>query len=339
MSEMNPAVSATNPGHPLRLRPSPKEGLASVVIPVYRDASGLATTLLSLTRQSLPSTRFEVIVANDGADRAVSDICDRYSAKEVLIPENRGSYYARNRGLEQAAGEYIAFVDADITVPERWLEVGCSALGEADYVGGPVIVNEEEAKSPADYYEVLTGFRSNHPDSGHNFFVTANLFVTRRVFEEVGGFDERLRSGGDNEFGTRVFAAGRFSQGFREELAVLHPPRGYRKLVRKRVRIAYGKEILNRLHPERYSYGRLSTSRRILNILIPPNPGHARSFHARSRACSFTAWYLFLWRFKAELALRLLPIYSRVDREVRALSSGVPADPVSGSRDARSRVS
>jgi glycosyltransferase AglI len=57
---------------------------------------------------------------------------------EVSIVPNRGSYFARNRGIERAAGEDLAFVDADIVVPEDWLAVGRDALRSAEYVGGPV---------------------------------------------------------------------------------------------------------------------------------------------------------------------------------------------------------
>jgi glycosyltransferase AglI len=285
------------------------ENLVSVVIPVYQDVPGLADTLDSLERQTLPPTEYEIIVSNDGGDPEVSALCEARGVTEVPIVPNRGSYFARNRGIERAAGEYLAFVDADIVVPEDWLAVGRDALRAADYVGGPVRVDEVRATTPAERYEAATGFRGNTPDIRHGFFVTANLFVKRKVFERLGGFDERLRSGGDNEFGRRVARVAEYRQRFEEGLAVLHPPRGYRALVRKAVRVAQGKEMLNRLHPERYHYARPGLGRLVLNVVVPPDPRKVRRTFEPNPHFGFLAFYLFRWRFRVEVSLRLAWMY------------------------------
>src|SRR5690606_28065743 len=93
------------------------EDFVSVVIPVYRDAPGLADTLDSLDRQTLRPTEYEIIVSNDGGDPEVRALCEARGVTEVSIVPNRGSYFARNRGIERTAGENLAFVDADIIVP------------------------------------------------------------------------------------------------------------------------------------------------------------------------------------------------------------------------------
>lgn len=285
------------------------EELVSVVIPVYRDAAGLADTLDSLGRQTLPAAEYEIIVSNDGGDPAVSALCEARGVREISIVPNRGSYFARNRGIERAAGEDLAFVDADIIVPEDWLAVGRDALRAAEYVGGPVLVDDARATTPAERYEAATGFRGNTTDNRHGFFVTANLFVKRTVFRNLGGFDERLRSGGDNEFGRRVARLDQYRQCFVEELAVLHPPRGYRALVGKAVRVAQGKETLNRLHPEHYQYARPGLGRLVRNVIVPPDPRKVRRIFEPNPHFGFLAFYLFRWRFRVEVSLRLLWMY------------------------------
>lgn len=285
------------------------ERLVSVVIPVYRDAAGLADTLDSLDRQTLPPTEYEIIVSNDGGDPEVRALCEARGVTEVSIIPNRGSYFARNRGIERAAGENLAFVDADIVVPEDWLAVGRDALRTAEYVGGPVAVDKARVTTPAQRYEAATGFRGNTADIRHGFFVTANLFVKRKVFQCLGGFDERLRSGGDNEFGRRVAQVDEYRQRFEEGLTVLHPPRGYRGLVNKAVRVAQGKEMLNRLHPERYQYARPGLGRLVLNVVVPPDPRKVRRTFEPNPHFGFLAFYLFRWRFRAEVSSRLLWLY------------------------------
>jgi glycosyltransferase AglI len=285
-------------------------GFISVIIPVYNDPEGLSETLSSLRKQTLDRSKFEIIVVNDGALENVSEVCSEFDVAEVKVSPNRGSYNARNRGLEKSSGEYVAFVDADITVPSHWLERGMDELREADYIGGPVKIDRNRVSTPADYYESITAFRDKRSDADNShFYVTANLFVKRSVIEVLGGFDQRLRSGGDNEFGRRVNESGRYTQKFSPELSVLHPPRGFRKLVSKRVRIAEGKMMLNRLYPSKYRYRRASIPSLILQILLPPRIGKVRRLYHSDSAFSFVRFYFFVWRFKASVGWKIIRLY------------------------------
>jgi glycosyltransferase AglI len=285
-------------------------GFISVIIPVYNDPEGLKDTLSSLHNQTLDTKQFEIIVVNDGALETISGICREFAVREVKVTPNRGSYYARNRGLEESSGEYIAFVDADITVPPHWLERGMEELREAEYIGGPVIIDRDRIRTPADHYEAVTAFRDKRTDEKNShFFVTANLFVRRSVIEELGGFDERLRSGGDNEFGKRVFGAGRYMQKNSPELSVIHPPRGYRKLVSKRVRIAEGKMMLKRLYPEKYGYRQTPVPYLLLGMLIPPRIRSVKRYYEKNARFSFLRFYWFIWKFKYSVGRGLLRLY------------------------------
>lgn len=187
----------------------------SVVIPVYKDYMGLEDTLQSLKNQTLSEDNYEIIVANDGADRRIRQICEKYGVKMVSISPNQGSYNARNRAIELSKGEYLAFVDADIEVTKDWLERGKEALEKYDYVAGDVIIDKSKLKNIAHYYEYCYGFPIKNYMHLRHFGVTANLFVRRRVFEELGGFDKRLRSGGDVEFGYRSYGIKKSSDRYR----------------------------------------------------------------------------------------------------------------------------
>ena len=291
-----------------------KSCFLSVVIPVYKDVKGLEHTLKSLMQQTLRETEYEIIVCNDGGNSSISDICRAYAVQEISITPNRGSYNARNRGVDEAVGEYIAFVDADVTVPEQWLECGKKELQAADYVGGPVIINKEETVTPAQYHDSVTSFKGNEPGNRHNFFVTANLFVRRKVFEKLGGFDERLRSGGDNEFGNRVHRSGLFTQSFSEEIPVLHPPRDFRDLVHKRVRISQGKLLLNRLYPDRYHFRKPSLLKMLVGLFVPPSISGVKRMYSKNENFGFVKYYFFMWHFKIRVNLGLLPVYYEIKR-------------------------
>jgi cellulose synthase/poly-beta-1,6-N-acetylglucosamine synthase-like glycosyltransferase len=144
---------------------------------VHKDVKGLEQTLNSIMLQTLPQTLYEIIVCNDGGDKHISEVCRKFTVQDICIIPIQGSYNACNEGIEESAGEYIAFVDADINVPERWLELGVEALKTSDYVGGPVFIQKEQTVTPAKYHESVASFKGNEPGNRHNFFITANLFV------------------------------------------------------------------------------------------------------------------------------------------------------------------
>lgn len=263
----------------------------SVIIPVHNDTEGLTITLHSLKQQSLPDQAFEVIVINDGGSDEVEKVCVSYGIKSIKVVPNRGSYYARNRGLEQAGAPQLAFVDADITVPPHWLEAGLSALERADYVAGDIVIEKEKVKEIADLYEFYTAFDIRKYIQQYHFGVTANLFVKKEVFERVGRFEERLRSSGDLEFGDRVYASGIFRQIYEPRIRVLHPPRGYVKYKSKIKRGCDGQVRLKQLYPERFPAIVPGIFKAVIKMILPPNPLKAKYLQSGERR----QWQLFLF--------------------------------------------
>lgn len=97
--------------------------MISVIIPVYNTAACLEACFRSIAAQTL--TDWECILVDDGSTDESGLFCDRFAAEDVRVKvihqENRGVSAARNRGLETASGEYIAFVDSDDTVAPTYL--------------------------------------------------------------------------------------------------------------------------------------------------------------------------------------------------------------------------
>ena len=235
-----PSFAFKNPAIPASL---------SVIIPAYEDAAGLDETLRSLSRQKGISFPLEIIVANDGGAEDISKVCRARSVREVLVVPNGGSYRARNLALAESRGEFVGFVDANIVVPPNWCADGRHALAQADYVGGPIAFIEPSVKTVAYYYQVASAFQVQKYMQVSHFAPTANLFVRRGVFEALSGFDERLRSSGDMEFGIRVFESGRFKQAFCAAVEVRHPARTLSELRRRQLRVLEGFQLRARLHP------------------------------------------------------------------------------------------
>lgn len=99
-------------------------GVISVVVPVYNSAVYLDKCIQSILKQSYPN--WEIILVDDGSTDGSGIICDKYAKEHANIKcfhqENCGVSVARNVGIQQAIGEYIAFVDSDDYIDEELLE-------------------------------------------------------------------------------------------------------------------------------------------------------------------------------------------------------------------------
>lgn len=225
-----------------------KAGCVSIIIPVYKDLVGLTDTIDSIERcdrKGIPEDTVEVIVVNDGGDDRISRFCQQRQITEVRITPNKGSYFARNRGLEACCGEFVAFVDADIIVDVGWIRNGFSTIKDADYVAGSIHVLKNGVSDTVVAYQQLIDFNTRWHMQTMHYGPTANVWVRRKVPEKIGGFNEALFSGGDMEFGIRVFEHPEFVRKVGEDVIANHPPRTLAGLFSKSKRLAYGHTVIN----------------------------------------------------------------------------------------------
>jgi glycosyltransferase involved in cell wall biosynthesis len=185
----------------------------SVIIPVYNRAETVLPTLESVRAQTFRD--FECIVVDDGSKDgeelrelvdAIADPRFRYVRRE-----NGGASAARNTGIDQAKGEFVAFLDSD----DRWLPAklerdnaaGLSAPNSAIF--SPMLVERGgrlTARRPS------RGPRREEPmgdylTRGQGFVPSSTVVVHRRLAKKVG-YDEQLCLGDDMDFAMRLAAAG-----------------------------------------------------------------------------------------------------------------------------------
>ena len=91
----------------------------SVIVPVYNAAKYLADTLGSIQSQTIKD--IEILCIDDGSTDHSAEIIQEKQAQDPRIKyeyqPNQGAGAARNRGIENARGEFIAFMDADDSYP------------------------------------------------------------------------------------------------------------------------------------------------------------------------------------------------------------------------------
>lgn len=179
----------------------------SVIVPVRNNEPTIHGLLDALAGQA--GIPFEVIVVvNDSSDRSASIVREHGLPCQLFETNDAGAYRARNTGARLAIAPVLAFTDADCAPEPHWLQQGVAALGSADLVGGSIHQVVSAQPSVWEHYDATFYLRQrDNVDNG--FAATANAFVSRATFEELGGFDDNLISGGDHEFAMRLRSSGR----------------------------------------------------------------------------------------------------------------------------------
>lgn len=207
----------------------------SVVVPHLNQPDLLELCLASLAAQTLPTTRFEVIVVDNGSGKLPeAEVARSPFARLVLEPEP-GPGPARNRGIALSRGGIIAFLDSDCIADPGWLASHLDAFAanpETGILGGRVAIFAAGPRpNVAEAFDLVYGIRQEVTIARHRFAATANLAVRREVFEAVGLF-AGLAVSEDMEWGQRADAAG-WPTRLAPAALVRHPARDSMAALRK----------------------------------------------------------------------------------------------------------
>jgi cellulose synthase/poly-beta-1,6-N-acetylglucosamine synthase-like glycosyltransferase len=216
----------------------------SAIVPARDAAATIGRTLAALAAQEIGAP-YEVIVVDDGSTDDTVAIAERAGGRVIRGP-GAGPGDARNLGVAEAAGELLAFTDADCMPAPGWLAAGVAALSEADLVQGAVEPEPGVEMGPFD--------RSLWVRSESGLYESANLLVRRELFERLGGFEEWIEPvagksiGEDTWFGWRARRAGARTA-FEPRALVHHAvlPRGPAGYVGERRRLEHFPELVERV--------------------------------------------------------------------------------------------
>jgi glycosyltransferase involved in cell wall biosynthesis len=184
----------------------------SVVIPAWNRADFLPEALDSVLAQSHAVD--EIVVVDDGSTDATAEVAASYAGRGVrcLHQENRGVSAARNRGMQETTGTWIAFLDADdVWEPRKieWQLQWAQTAPDVVLVSGHAWFWDVSAD-----VRTLKTFGWGHRDPRREIAVrntignTSLVLLRRDVMQQLGGFDPRLRFGEDWEMWIRVLDHG-----------------------------------------------------------------------------------------------------------------------------------
>jgi glycosyltransferase involved in cell wall biosynthesis len=215
----------------------------SVILPTYNRARWLPGTVASILNQTSPPR--EVLIVDDGSTDETAAVCRGFSAPvRYLRQENGGVSAARNRGIAEARGEWIALADSDdlwvpgklevqlaalAAAPEaRWGASGCRVIDMDDRPvpgrqGFEAVfgVFDAVSEAPASFFGRWLSRASIDAAGGRhglfhgdffpllfhgNVVLPSSAMIHRSLFEEVGTFDEAFRVSEETEFFHRAAA-------------------------------------------------------------------------------------------------------------------------------------
>ncbi|MCA9032131.1 MAG: glycosyltransferase family 2 protein [Planctomycetaceae bacterium] len=190
----------------------------SVVIPAYKAADFIGRAIDSVWAQTL--SPIEVIVVNDGSPDDTAEFVQQRDGHRVRLisQENAGPGAARNHGIREAQGEWIALLDADDTwMPEKLERQSAQISDEIGIVhcfvsnGLPAHVPQGEVTFDAMWER--------------NYIGTSTVLMRKQAWQDVGGFDEdrNLMGAEDYNLWLRIIHAGYRVATLREPLAYYTP--------------------------------------------------------------------------------------------------------------------
>ena len=188
-------TGATSPRPRMAAPPRP---LVSVVIPVFNGARFIGDAVEAVVGQGYPST--EIIVVDDGSTDDTGAVVRALPHPVSYVAQpNAGPAAARNRGIEAARGDVLAFLDVDDLWPAGTLEALVDELVDdplLDLVQGHAQNMERDPASGAYEYR-------GSPTESFPYSITSAVY-RRRAFERVGLFDATLRYGEDMDWFRRA---------------------------------------------------------------------------------------------------------------------------------------
>lgn len=189
--------------------------MISVVIPLYNKEKSIHSTLQSVCSQTY--SNFEVIVVDDGSTDNGCAIAKSFPDKRIRVynKSNGGVCSARNLGIRESLGRYIAFLDADDQWDKQYLEeqirmiqnfpeaamwgINFAELSHGKLVRKLATGLPKEFRGYVEHYFKMPGRVSD-------LFCSSSVVIRKDVFRKVGNFDEKIKYGEDNDMWFRIIS-------------------------------------------------------------------------------------------------------------------------------------
>lgn len=197
--------------------------MISIIIPLYNKAHFVPKTLDSIMNQTY--TDYEILIVNDGSTDGSGGVVEQYikdrqiakATIQIIHKTNGGVCSARNMGIQNAKGEYIAFLDADDVWDKDYLTEQVQMIKdfpEASMWG----INFAETNEGKIFRRLATGLPDGYRGYVEDYFglvkkgrisdlyCSSSVVVRKDVFNRIGYFDKRISYSEDTDMWWRIIA-------------------------------------------------------------------------------------------------------------------------------------
>lgn len=192
------------------------KGLVSVVIPLYNKESYIIQTLQSVMNQSY--SNLECIIVDDGSTDKSAEITTRFISDNkfswrLISQVNSGQTKARNRGIHEARGEYIAFLDSDDLWPADKIKLQVEAIEDNPksvlILSSYAIFSEEKSISRVVRHKKSKKMNTSWLDMrGFGGGLESLGLVRKKTLDQIGSFDESLSTSSGLDLSLRLEKVG-----------------------------------------------------------------------------------------------------------------------------------
>ncbi|MBO6622736.1 MAG: TIGR04283 family arsenosugar biosynthesis glycosyltransferase [Balneola sp.] len=176
--------------------------MVSVIIPVFNEENAL-NELIPYLEGAIKDKNAELVFVDGGSDDNTVQICKKLG-KTIYLSPVKGRASQMNFGAKKCRGEILYFLHADSLPPENFIEDILKTKDE-DYIAGCYRLAFKPELPLLKLYAWFTKF-----DIDLFRFGDQSLFVTRKAFEKVGGFDQNLKVMEDQQIVVDMKKEGKF---------------------------------------------------------------------------------------------------------------------------------
>ncbi len=176
---------------------------ASIIVATYNRATYLSICLAALANLESDPKRFEIIVVDNNSGDNTLTVCLKYIQDHpdlevrYICETKQGASYARNRGVAEARGEIICFLDDDSPPPPQWLNTLLDVFNEPSVgcAGGPSVLDYQGQEVPwwlqGDLQALLSSYALPYSEitqlsEWYQFPLSCNMAIRRSLFGELG---------------------------------------------------------------------------------------------------------------------------------------------------------
>jgi len=220
--------------------------IVSIIVPLFNEENRLRALCRALLAQSYKP--LEIILVDNASTDSTFSLANELACGQIKVVQElefQNADAARNKGIEVAHGDILAFTDGDCLPTPNWVKAAIDQFnyGKADLIAGQISFSFRKQPSCGEFYDAVTFLQHSTSVSERGVAFTANLFVRKKVILSLGGFSVDTVWNGDFMFTRHAVQSG-FSLEYCKEAIVIHPARKSQDVFKKVWRISWGKGFL-----------------------------------------------------------------------------------------------